>query len=320
MSERRVDLENAPFSAPEFIAGKVLPVFTVSQPAGKLYFDDYGADTSAQVNRTSSTAITANWNDAASTNYACVCLESRQLTEFKQATMRGGKDACDARNARKGKRSIMNQIEDSVADALFGGDMTEVNAETLALPLTQAIAYCKGLVADKASGQIAIVASESLIEAMKQDYTVKDRMKYTGVVTQSAKDVRSVSLESLAAIFGVDQVLAGKNAYWATPVDGDDVSYGVKLAVMVLPDGSIDPDEDVQAGRLVVQDGFGENGDQPFKVSSFDADQLKGHVVDVEAYAHALILNPEAVVVLVDTDEIIVEEETESSSESSSGE
>ncbi len=298
MATIRPDLQSAEFSRPAFLTDTILPPLMKEQIAGTLYYQKVLADNDAQTGREHAATIgTINEHIVAAATKTFSCEEIRDRQKMSYTQVKGYADLLHAElaMARLAKRAWFNQIETKTALALFGGDALDVSGTSADIPtdIENAVAELQ----DKAPGKIALVLSSRNFTKLKTNESIKDRMKNTGVVVGAGGDPRMVTAEQLAAILGVDQLLIGPNDVWynamkkdASSTGGSDgYDYQGNAALVVLPEASTDPVEEIQLGRTIY---YKWSSDGDFYVcESYHEDKVDADCVDVKGLVDSQILN-----------------------------
>lgn len=303
MATRRQDLEALPYKNPGYLTQQIFPRVYRAVRQGVLYWSDIIADSAAQTGRTAGAAPTAETiNDQKSSfNLENDEFIDRVKVPEEDITGLGGLLPAQMKAARVGKRNVSASVEAlTVANVLNNGTSPEVD---ILSSLIAAVEVAKDTVSDYgANGQIVMVCSTTIFGVIKRYDEIIDRMKYTGVLASGINDVRGISAAQLAAALNLDGVLVGPRSAWYSA----STTYQDRAAIMVLPDQTTDPDEEIQAGRTVwfSPDGMPPTGPETlFTVESYHSDDLKSEIVDVQAYAEQHLLNPELIYVLKGIDE-----------------
>lgn len=289
---RRPDLEALEYARPSYITDKIFPMLPVGMRQGTLYYQDLQSDVAAQTGRTAGVAPTTTTAADAKTTYNLENDEfiDRQLIPDDAIAGLGGLDAAQQQRARVGKRAVGNAIEDlTAANVLGNGSVvyTDIGAS-----IVQAVGIGYDALADLAGdGPIALVLSSRLYKLVKRYAEVVDRMKYTGVIAKDVTDVRGVSRMQLAACLGVDEILVGNNEQWYT----QSATYQDRGALVMLPNGGVDPNEIAQVGRTAWFSPTGgvPTDDKLFEVHTWYSEDKVSEIVDVRAYAEQHVLNVE---------------------------
>lgn len=286
---RRADLEDVPVSFPGYLVDAILPYLERPQQAGTMYYQKYKADIAAQYGRATATlgAITANTLGADDITFACKEVLARYQMGYDQIAGYASQDFAELAMARMAKRAFYNKIEQLAADALLKSDSTtDVSADLVAGIEAEA-----AKLADTATGPVALALSFATFAAIRKNAAVADRMKNTGVVVGAGGDPRAVTAEQLAVVLGVSKVLVGTDAIWKVGVTTASKTYEKNAALVILPDKTNDPAEEVQLGRTVY---FGyDSADRHFKIEQFWSDASKADVIDAVGQVDLKVLNPE---------------------------
>lgn len=284
---RRPDLEAQEVSYPDYIGTKVYPWFGKPAIAGKLYYQDFKSDVTAQYNRNHASLadISDNIIAANDVNYACVETRCRVSMGYAQRMGYFDDEHADLASGRLAKRAYFNKIEALCAASLLN---TTGAIDGTADPVGT-IDTNVSLLRDAGIGRIGLVIANKNKVALKSNAIIADRMKATGVPTGVLSDVRNVQDIQLAACLGVDEILTGKDAIWYSGVAGDSKN---SCALVVLPDEYEDPAESVQLGR-VVYFMFTDSTDDRFVMESWVDAQHDANVVDIKGLVQVIELNAE---------------------------
>jgi len=301
MAQRRPDLEALPYKNPGFLTPYIMPSFSRDVKAGTFNFDDILADGSAQTDRTLATAATAYAIASASSTFSMAEKIHRAKMDESEIEQLGGLDKAQAKAARKGKRTVMTAVETLTIAATFG-DEANINSMDILTSFLAALDIAKEAISDYSDGKIVVFGARKTVNILKRINEIVERMKFTGVLLGANRDVRSISDEQLAAAIDVDMVLAGPSTASAAGWFGASSAYAGWLGVMVLPDGNVDPDEEVQFGRMFEMP-VGDDGGNIFKCESYYSDDLKSEVVDTVAWVSAEVMNKECCFILKGIDE-----------------
>lgn len=290
MAEIRNDLRDAPYSAPELTHERLAPTLVRYQEAGTLWYQPYAQDVTAQTTRAALGDVTANTQGAASTPYACGEILDRQRMSY-DAIRQSYRDElrADLAMARLGKRAVDDQIELAMANALLANP-TDLSASTNLPGDVENLAW--GLI-DRAPGSRCVLTiSGRLFTTLKANAQIDARMKNIGIAVGEGGDPRRVTAAQMAAVLGVDEVIVAPNRVWVTMVSAGTLgATGAKCGVLsMLPDGALQPNEEVQLGRVISYQ-FGETDSFPFEVTSWDDDRYLGRVIDTKTKAQFVLLN-----------------------------
>jgi len=294
MATPRKDLQAEPFKVPEFIGGLIFPATARNQVAGTFYFQQPQNDPSAQYARDTAAVAEINKTTIAAVpgTFSCLEIRGRVRMGYDQVKGYGGLDRAELVMSRMAKRAFFNKTETLAAKALLepGDGVTPVNATVNTATVIEGQIP---LVQDKAPGKVALVMSSKTFTSLKLLPDIKERMKNTGIVLGAGGDARHVTAEQLAAIFGVDQILIGPNNIWV-----DAVAAGARnnCALVVLPDGSKDPAEEVQLGRFFYFQWDAEA--EQYQVESFHDDDADAEVIDAKGLGDLKLLNADLVTII----------------------
>lgn len=304
MAVKRPDLEAAPFKEPMLIHKYLFPYYNREVKAGTLYYQDIVTDATigtAITNRTLGDAPTAVRIDSASTTWALTEKIKRIKVDRSEIDQLGGLLPAQMKAARAGKRVVGNDLEAAAIAATFGDAANLAGEVDILTTFLGASDTAKETIMDNAYGQVAMFGAYKVTNRLKRYDEVVERMKFTGVLLGNVRDVRSVSDDQLAAAIGVDMVLSAPSTASASGWLGASSAYDGYLGLAVLPDPSVDPDEDIQFGRTLSFNA-GTNGEL-FEVESYYSDDLRSEVVDVTAWTNLIALNKECAYVLKGIDE-----------------
>lgn len=289
MADIRLDLANAPYKMPPFVAGNVAPVYLVAQEDGKLQYNDIAADISAQTNRVLGDAPAGTAINSANMAFTCTEKIHRAKVDASEIALNGGLDKAELKAARAGKRSVMNNIELATAVAIMDTQVSTVTG--IAGDPLGAIATAVANVSDYANGRVGLVMSNRVFNTIKGYAGVITRMQFTGVLPSSIRDVRSISAQMLAAALGVDEIFVGPNSAWYTGVTAKE-----RIGVLALPDPTSDPNDEYQWARWVT---YAYNTDAKlYTCESFYSNELRSNVVDTVSYSVLKVLNTECLEIL----------------------
>jgi len=195
----------------------------------------------------------------------------------------------DLAMGRMAKRSFYNKVEALVADKLL--DVASP-VDGTADPFAVIDAKVSSL-QDLAKGDVVLVMSNYTFVNFKKHPTVKERMRNTGIAPMQGGDPRYITAEQMAAIFGVKEVLIGSDDIWYTAQDNVDKN---NVALVVLPNGTVDPSEECQLGRLVY---FAWDSDtRHFIMESYHDDNADAEVVDAKGHIDLITLNAELAITI----------------------
>jgi len=284
---RRPDLEAQEVSFPDYVGTKVYPYLGKPQIAGKLYYQKYKNDITAQYNRDHAAlaSITDNVIAANDESFACVELRARVSMGYAQRMGYFDNEHADLAAGRLAKRAFFNKIEALCAANLFKADGA-ING--VSDPVTT-IDTNVALLRDCGIGRIALVTANKNKVALKANATIADRMKSTGLGAYDLREIRNVGDMNLAAALGVDEILTMKDAIGYAGVTGASKDC---VALVVLPDEYEDCAESVQLGRLVYFM-FTDSADDRFVMESWVDAVHDANVVDCKGLVQLKEFNTE---------------------------
>ena len=284
---RRPDLEAQEVSFPDYVGSKIYPFLGKAQIAGKLYYQKYKSDISAQYNRNHAALgdITQTVIAANDMSFACEELRARVAMGYTQRMGYYDNEHADLAQGRLAKRAFFNKIEQLTADKLFDAtgavDGTTDPVSTIDTQVE--------LLRDCGIGRVALVTSNHNKVALKSNATIADRMKSTGLGAYDLREIRNVGDANLAAALGVDEILTMKDAIGYAGVAG--ANRGT-VALVVLPDEYDDPAETIQLGRLVYFM-FTDSADDRFVMESWVNPVVDSNVVDCKGLFQLIEFNKE---------------------------
>ena len=284
---RRPDLEAQEVSFPDYIGTKIYPWLGRSQIAGKLYYQKYKSDISAQVGRNTAALASITDNVIAANDESFSCSEVRARVKMGYTERMGYYDNehADLAAGRLAKRAFFNKVEALCAGNLIDAD-TAIDAT--ADPVT-AIDTNVALLRDCGIGRVALVTSNHNKVALKKNATIIERMKSTGLGAYDLKEIRNVGDMNLAAALGVDEILTGKDQIWFAGMTGADKDC---VALAVLPDDYDEPAESIQLGRLIYFM-FTDSADDRFVMESWVDAYVDANVVDCKGLMQIKEFNSE---------------------------
>lgn len=281
---RRPDLEAAQVSFPDYIGTKVYPWLGKPQIAGKLYYQKYKNDITAQYNRNHAALgdISQNVIAANDMSFSTTELRARVAMSYSQRIGYGDDEKADLAQGRLAKRAFFNKTEALIAAQVLN---TTGAVDGTADPVS-AIDTNVSLLRDAGIGRVALVIANATKIALKNNAVIKDRMKNTGLGAYDLKEIRNVGDYNLAAAIGVDEILTGKDAIWNSGAGK------TSAALVVLPDEYEDPAESVQLGRLVYFM-YTDSTDDRFVMESFHNAINDSEVVDCKGLVELKEFNAE---------------------------
>jgi len=284
---RRPDLEAQEVSFPDYIGTKIYPWFGRAQIAGKLYYQKYKADITAQKGRDTAAlgAISENVIAANDENFSCSEVRARVKMGYTQRIGYYDDEHADLAAGRLAKRAFFNEVEKLIAANLFDSDSA---IDGISDPVTT-IDTNVALLRDCGIGRVALVTSNHNKVALKRNEVIIERMKSTGLGAYDLREIRNVGDMNLAAALGVDEVLTMKDAIGYAGVSGFDKGC---VALAVLPDEYDDPAETIQLGRLVYFM-YTDSSDDRFIMESWVDPFVDANVVDCKGLMQLKEFNPE---------------------------
>ena len=281
---RRPDLEAAQVSFPDYIGTKVYPWLGKPQIAGKLYYQKYKSDITAQYNRDHAALgdISQNVIAANDMSFSTTELRARVAMSYSQRIGYGDDEKADLAQGRLAKRAFFNKVEALIAAQVLN---TTGAVDGTADPVS-AIDTNVSMLRDAGIGRVALVIANATKIQLKNNTVIKDRMKNTGLGAYSIDEIRNVGDMNLAAALGVDEILTGKDAIWNTGAGK------TNAALVVLPDEYEDPAEAVELGRLVYFM-YTDSTDDRFVMESFHNAINDSEVVDCKGLVELKEFNAE---------------------------
>lgn len=285
----RPDLEAQEVSYPDFVGTKIYKWLPKSTIAGRVYFQDYHADVSAQYNRNQ--AALADISDtvvaSASDTFSCTEVRARiKMSYAERITGYHDDEAADMYMGRLAKRAYFNKIETLCATQLFDTtDAVDGTADPVA-----AIDRNVAILRDCGVGRVAMVLANRNKVQLKSNATIADRMKATGLGVYDLKEIRNVGDMNLAAALGVDEILTFKDSIGYAGVAGASKDC---VALVVLPDEYLEPTEEVQLGRVIYYTFSGNEIDDRFCMESWVDAPHDANVVDCKGLVQLKEFNSE---------------------------
>lgn len=285
----RPDLEAAEVSYPDYVGTKIYKWLPKNTIAGRVYFQDYHADVNPQYNRNQ--AALADISDtvvaSASDTYSCAELRARiKMSYAERITGYSDDESADLYMGRLAKRAYFNKIEQLCAGTLFDASSAISGVADPVATIDTNVSALR----DLGYGRIALVGANKNLVALKNNQTIADRMKNTGVGTYDLKDIRNVGWAQLGAALGVDEVLPMKDAIGYAGVSG---SAKDNVALVILPDENMEPTEEVQLGRVIYYVFSGNEFDDRFCMESYVWAETDCNVVDCKGLVQLKEFNPE---------------------------
>lgn len=220
-----------------YIGTEIFPVVQRTEKSGYLYYQTLDADSAAQTNRTLGAAPTETLLTNSSTTFTCTEKIKRYgITEDEVKTM-GGIERADMKAAKAAVRSVLNNLEEQVADAILLASTTLDDIESSFLK-----AVGEGVDAVRRYyGKTAFVCSYTVARRIMRYTEVANQFKYhsplpSGIVPDVIGHGREMLRAILQGILPVDTVLIGDDVQW---YDSDAAKQG-RAAIVKIP-----PQEDM---------------------------------------------------------------------------
>lgn len=298
MAERRTDLEVLPVQYPEgYISHRLIRTIQVAQRSGDFFYTGIRVanPAGAKKNRTKGESVPHRVLLDKEGEFHCSSNEDRALVPYNHAEQ-NGMDYADRAGARSVKKTLMKTYEEEVAHLLMGGAAITIGDHENSFIKT--IDAVRDSMAD-VQGRLVLVLGRKAYRRITGRTEIQERMKFTGVATESGVVVRGIKPEILAQIIDVDEVIVGRDEFWseaAVDIGGTDydldnrcVLYKVAPEGLRLEDLVLDP---VYGCRFQTTEATDDN---PYIIKVWDWDDKKSHVYDAEGYSELKILNPEGV-------------------------
>lgn len=285
---RRADLEAQEVSYPDYIIDKVLPFWDKQQIAGTYYYQAYRSDVSAQYDRDHADldAISSTTMKANSDTFACKEVRSRIQMGYSQVRGFASMDGAWAAMGRMAKRSWYNKVETLGAKALLDVASPKGVGSNLVATLEKGVTALR----DMGVGRVGLVCSNHNLVALKGDATIKERMVYTGVIERGLEP-RYIAPSQIASMIGCDDIIIGKDDLWYAGLDAADRN---NVALVILPDGNIDPAEEAQLGRTIFFD-WADSEAGKFIMESWHDATVDAEVVDAKGLVDIKLMNSDFV-------------------------
>ncbi|MBQ7178797.1 MAG: hypothetical protein IJS08_15380 [Victivallales bacterium] len=288
--KRRPDLEALPVKFPNYIGHMIAPWYVRTQRAGTFSYQPLLSDISVQSGRDTAAigSITTQATlTAVDMSFACVEKRTRVRIGYDQVDSYGGKAKADIAMGRKAKRGWMNSFEQDIADMLLKTSATDISTDVVA-----GIDTYVALLQDLAQGPVALCLSHHNFVLLKNNATVKDRLKNSGIAINANGDPRRITADQLAIIFNCDKVLVGPDAEWYTGVG----AYKNNAGLVILPDENEEPVDEPQFARTLYYE-WDTDADF-FYMESFDDDKEDASYVDAKGHRVVKKLNADMAMTL----------------------
>lgn len=262
---RRPDLEREPFAMPEgYIGQKLLPVYTVTDKTGTVYYAGSSAvvaDSAAQTGRSVGAAPTAQNLANTSTTFTCAEIVDRASIPPDEVKSMGGIEKADKLGASVAKRNVMNGIEDAVVAITLGSGVTPsatFDADKFLLQVQTAADA-----AERYEGKSVLYGSTKVFKGIVRSLlsTASTATIFSRLVNGSMNNFQAW-MNALAIFVGVDEILTGKTARW------NPSAYAGRFGFMMVEEGN-DPlahKYQLVRGKTFL---YLPDGNQPFEVRSY---------------------------------------------------
>ena len=270
-----------------FIADQVLPVSTVADKTGTVYYKAATADEEAQENRAAGAAPAGTQIATASTTFTAAEIIDRGKVTPEEAKQMGGIEKADEVGAKFAKRSVLRLLEGKVRAAIMAGpkDYT-TDAAKVQLQIQAALDSM-----ELYEGRRVMIASKKVIKALfLQTIAEKAGISLCRIVTgtSSSEAAKGLSfaawVEAMKIFFDVDDVLVGNNAIW-----NPDATAG-RFTIAKVDDG-MDPLSHKYRPVLGKQFRYLPDPGTPFVVRSVPDKVNMNNLYDAQIWNHAVILN-----------------------------
>ena len=289
--KRRKDLERVEESfTSNYIANLLIPVITVMQRAGELFFKLIEAGGTAIKGRADGVELTSRLVVDETSSYSLTKTEDRVGIPYDYA-LEHGKPFADQAGAMSVKKTLKDSYEVDAATLHLGGsghiDVTATHSHSL-LGAIDATVESMNLVA----GKTYFVTNRTTYKRITKKAEILERLKSTGVIPQDGKIVRGIKPSVMAEVLEVDEVIVGDNEFWNVGGAHDGKACLVKVAPegLSLADLLMKPYGNV---KLRLNEGAAET---PFKISAWDNDPKTMHQYDAKGYDSVETLNAECLV------------------------
>lgn len=281
---KRNDLLTGQTEIPQgkYIGHHVSPPLARFAKEGKFLKIVAGSNTHIVTNRSPGAVITPAINNAVPVIYACGQCLDRQGVDEGEIRQYGGADRYKLQLARTAYLGVADQAELRTAAAVMGlAPATLTESSTL-----EKIWEAADALSDY-QGELVCIMSKAQRRALRGDTLIRDALKNTGMVPADV-DPRFVSDQVLAAALNVSRVLVGEAILW--PAD--------TLVVMVVPDGNVEPHQQIQAMRTVVYVPDAATPTQLVECYEGYDDSRTLEYIDCEEWADPCVLNSDLIKVI----------------------
>lgn len=266
----------------KYIGHIVAPALARFTKEGKFPKIASGANTNIVVDRVAGSVITPSINNAVPVVYACTQCLDRQGVDDGEKRQYGGEDRYKLQLARTAFLGVADKKELKISAAIMALTPATL-AETSVLPKIWEAAEDLS----DYQGELVCVMSKAQRRALRADTLIRDALKNTGMVPANV-DPRFVSDQVLAAALNVSRVLVGESILW--PAD--------TLVVMVVPDGAVEPHQQIQATRTVVYVPDAATPTQLVECYEGYDDSRTLEYIDCEEWTDPIVLNADLIKVI----------------------
>lgn len=291
----RPDLAAVEVNPPEgYIGSKVVPVVSVADKTGTIYYNDVTADVAAQTGRSTVTAPNSTTIAGTSTTFTCAEAISRGKIAPDEVKAFGGIAKADMIGVKFAKRNVLNAVEAAVAAVTTGSTADDTWDAAKFLQDSQTALDAVRLYYGKTTLLASTIVLKRMVEQLLQDDTYGPVLGRIVSGTSPSVAVQGVQfsawLNALSMFIGVDQVLAGDDTIWNA---GDNAG---KFVIGKFDDGSqelIHKYEPVFARNFM----FLPEGGNPWFVESIGDRLTKANVYDAALWYNVVTLNAGAIYV-----------------------
>lgn len=265
-----------------FIGDLVFPPLKRAALNGTLYYQAYADFDTATTGRASGGTVTGLQVSNSNTTFSNAEVLARIQTDEKEIELLGGPDAAEKVLALRGHRSLFKNIEAKQVAQVGFGSASDIHT-AIYDGIVAAVAAMKPKLQGHV-GRLALVGGSTAFNVLRNETTVKDRMKAIGAPVDSM--TRQITMSALAEVFQVRECHEGIDGFWPT--------YGVALAY--LPDPNEDPTVSAQLGRTIFYDFDGQGG--LVKCEEGYDPAKRSNYLDFTSYLQVLPLNTDFITAL----------------------
>ncbi len=276
---QRNDLISLRSNPAGYIGDLVLPPLNVYQKSGSRNAASPVTGSTAQSGRSPGGAITNTGNLTSNlVSFTTAEILKRMLIDESERAMFGSDAEYEGVLAWTGSKQVRDAIETKVVTATANGSIgTNATGNIFGsiLAVTQFLS---------AYGRVGLAGNASAFNQVRQDPTVIERMRATGVPLTTIQDVRSISSSQLAAVFTADMVVEAKTDTVIWPSN--------RIYAYVIADPSADPIGTIQVGRRLVYNFIGADGsNQTMTMEMLYDPSTRSNVLDTVVYDQAKVYN-----------------------------